>query len=154
MSDGPVKKSKSRPAGTLALLEETDVHAIQLCQDQQLNEVDTSLPALALRQERLRSPQLTCCLLLGQAGLPSRLAQTCEELSISWPVLSLVQHAETPPVESNALLSGRCLYPKMGYNRRCDSSSGYGQNEPGTDNGLVEMWLRVQPDVIGDHEEL
>ena len=53
MSDGPVIKGQSRPAGTLALLEEADVHAVQLSQDQQFNEVDPALPALELGQEGL-----------------------------------------------------------------------------------------------------
>ncbi len=44
MSDGPVIKGQSRPAGILALFEEADVHAVQLSQDQQLNEVDPALP--------------------------------------------------------------------------------------------------------------
>ena len=33
MSDGPVIKGHSRPAGILALFEEADVHAVQLSQD-------------------------------------------------------------------------------------------------------------------------
>ncbi len=42
----------------------------------------------------------------------------------------------------------------MGYNRRCPGYSRYRQGEPGRDDGPVEMWLGVQPDVIEGHEKL